>query len=237
MPFLAFKDFFLRNANWATTVVFDSASTSTYEAALSTYNWTHTITGNANRILIVGVSIFATGSVTSIDVSGQAMSVIRTDTNGIYRSELWRLFAPASGTVTITVTLNASLTSIANAQSYYNVHQTQLDTSNGANGTSSPATASVTTNTNLATVVGNLATKTATGVILDPILNERSNSSGALGTGASADFGDVTPAGSQTIDWTGIAALDSWAISLVSLKPPTAVLSRVKSMLTLMGAG
>lgn len=237
MPFAAFKSFFLRNSSWLTTVVFDAASTSTYEAALSTYNWSHTITANANRTLIVNVSIFASGTVTSIDVSGQAMTFVRADTNGVYRNEAWRLFAPASGSVTITVNLSASVTSIANAQSYYNSHQTLLDGNNGANGTNTPATASITTVAPTCTVVGGLATKTASGVVLDPILNERTNSSGALGTGASADFGDVTPAGSQTIDWTGMGVADSWAISLVSLKVPSTVVGRVKAMLTLMGSG
>ena len=204
-----------------TTVVFDSAATSGYKSSLSSYNFSITITaGNANRILFCGVGIFLTGSVTSIDAGGNAMAFVRADTNAAYRSEIWRLFAPPTGVVTITVTLNTSLTSVTNACSYYNSDQTTLDANNGNNGTNTPASASVTTIADLCTIFGNLAAQTASGITSAAGQFSRTTSNGALGTDASDDFGDVSPAGSKTLTWNGLGTLDSWAVSLVSLRPP-----------------
>jgi len=222
MPTLALKHFFNQNTYWPTTVVFDTASASGYEASLSTYNWSHTTTTRPNRYMVVGVSIFATGTVSSVTYGGQALTFLRSDTNGVYRSELWYMKKPLTGTNTVEVTLSASLTSIANAQTYYNAAQTgNPDANNGANGTNTPASASITTVADLDTVVGNLAAATASGVISAVQQNPRTSNAGALGTGASDDFGDVTPAGSKTLSWTGMGVTDSWAVSLLALKPAT----------------
>lgn len=202
-----------------TTVVFDAASTSTYEAALSTYNWNHTIADHPNRILVVGVSIFLTGSVTSVTYNGVNLTFLRSDTGGTYRSELWYLFAPAIGTNSVVVSLNTSLTSIANAQSYFNTHQKSIDANNGANGTNTPASGSVTAVAANTTVVGNLAAKSASGITSASGQNSRTISSGALGTAASDDFGDVAASSSKTFTWNGLGVTDNWAVSLVSLKP------------------
>lgn len=222
MPQVSLAHFFMQDTFWPTTVVFDAASASGYEASLSTYNWSHTTTTRPNRYLVVGVSIFATGTVTSITYGSDSLSFVRSDTNGVYRSEIWVLKKPTTGTNTVTVNLSASLTSIANAQTYYNASQTgNPDANNGANGTNTPAAASITTVANLDTVVGNLAAQTASGVTSAVLQNPRTENNGALGTGFSDDFGDVSPAGSKTLTWNGLGALDSWAISLIALKPST----------------
>ena len=206
------------------TVYFDNASTSAYQAALSTYNWTHVIGTNLNRCLLVGVSIFLTGTVSSIDVSGQAMTFVRADTNGAYRSELWQLIAPTSGTRTITVTLSASLTSIAGAASWWNVDQTNpLSANAGGNGTNTPASASVTPGSTLNRVFGNLATKTASGVTDQIRQAPHYSSTGALGTGDGSELGTILTAASTTIQWDNIGVVDNWAVSLGALQPPQAV--------------
>lgn len=237
MPAISLKHFFNQNTFWPTTVVFDAASSSAYQPALSTYNWSHTTTTRPNRYIVVGVSIFATGSVSSVTYGSNSLSFVRSDTNGVYRSELWALKNPAAGTDTVTVTLSASLTSIANAQTYYNAAQTgNPDANNGANGTNTPASASITTVADLDTVVGNLAAQSASGVLSAVQQNPRTTNAGALGTGASDDFGDVTPAGAKTLSWTGMAALDSWGVSLLALKPATGVGTVIQNLL-FMGAG
>src|SRR5437588_483235 len=81
-------------------VYFDNFSTSNYEASLSTYNFTHVIGTNANRLLIVGVSTFAAGTVTSITYGGVGLTKLRADVNGVYNSELWYLINPTSGSAT-----------------------------------------------------------------------------------------------------------------------------------------
>lgn len=202
---------------------FDHASSSPYEASLSTYNWTHIIGTNNNRALFVHVGIFGTGTVSSIDVSGQGMTFVRSDANGIYSSEIWKLVAPTSGSRTITVTLDASLTSIAAATSYWNTDQTNPDSANnGANGTNTPAAGSVTPASSKNRVFGGVAAQTASGVSDQIGQAKRFRTAGALGTISGAEKGTIVTAASTTLTWNGIGTLDSWAVSLVAVQPPQA---------------
>ena len=216
---------------FAGPVFFDNASSSGYEASLSTYNWSHTFTGT-NRGVIIDVSIFATGSVTSIDVGGSAATFVRTDTNGVYINEVWRLENPPSGTQTITVNLSASLTSIASASSWIGVDQTNMvEADNGANGSGGDATVNVTTVSNNTYVVAGVSTADTA---INPVspLRQRQNNSGALGSGVIGDSIIKVTAGAVTTAWTDIAALQSWAIGAVALKPFTAaVVTRIKEIL------
>lgn len=199
-------------------IFFDAASSSDYQASLSTYNWSHTFSGS-NRGCLVSVSIFATGSVSSIDVGGSAMNLVRSDVNGVYTNEVWKLVAPPAGTQTITVTLSASLTSIANASSWTGVDQTDIiEATNGANGSGTDATVSVTTLSNNTYVVASLSTADTAVTPISP-LRQRVNNTGALGTGAVGDSLIQVTAGAVTTAWTDIAALQSWAIGAVALKP------------------
>lgn len=217
---------------------FDSASNSTYEAALSTYNWSHTVhPWFASRYLIVSVAIFATGSVSSITYDSVNLTKIRSDVNGIYTNELWGLVTPNTGTKTITVTLSTSLTSIASASSYYYVNQTSpIEANNGSNSTGNPASSTVTTVADRDLVVAALATQTASGVTDATTQNNRTNNTGALGSAYLSDRGIVTPAGSTGIQWNNITALQSWAISGVALRSIaaaalTTVTPRLRSLL------
>ena len=223
-----------------TGIVFDNASNSGYQASLSTYSWTHRIgTGVANRALTVGVGILATGTVTSITYNGVDLSFVRTDSNGVYRSEIWRLVAPATGDNTVTVNLSVSLTSIANAESYWNVDQsTPIDAHNGNNGTGNPASASVTTITNKDRVFGNLVTQTASGVTSASGQSPRTTNTGALGTVSSDDKGIIDTAGSVSLQWNNITVLQSWAVSLAALKPVSGVVATtIQPILALLGIG
>lgn len=202
-------------------VYFDNASQSVYEATLSTYNWAHIVGTNANRAILVGVSIFGSGSVSSITVGGLSLTFVRADSNGVYRSEVWQGVAPSTGSQTVTVNLSGVLTSIAQAASYWNVHQTTpVDANNGGNGTNTPASASVTTVAANVRVFGNLAAQTASGVTDQIGQALRSRNQGALGTNSGAERGTIVTPGSTTLQWNGIGVVDSWAVSLVSLQPP-----------------
>lgn len=239
-------------------VYFDNSSTSGYEATLSTYNWNHTVGTNTNRYLVVSVGIFLTGSVTSITYGAQSLTLIRTDTNGTYRSELWGLVAPASGTAAITVTLNAALTSIAGATSWRNVNQTTPYSANaGNNGTNTPATCSITPTTANNRVFGSVATATASGVTDQIGQANHFISSGALGTLSGSESGTVmgytyhrpygilltilknvvATAKTTTLQWNGLGASDSWAVSMIAIQPASASATVVTRFLNLLGVG
>ncbi len=201
--------------------LFDNAATSNYEPALSTYNFNLVIANQPDRCLVVGVDIFAAGTVSSVTAGGVNLSFIRADLNSVYRSELWRLVNSATGTVNIVVTLSTSLTSITNAQSYYNVDQSApIEANNGNTGTNTPASASLTPKTSGGLVVGTLAASSASGVTSHAGQNSRTASNGAIGTGASDDKGpNAAPPVSTTLQWDGLGALDTWAVSLAALRP------------------
>lgn len=218
-------------------VYFDNSSVSPYEASISTYNWSHTVGSNNNRLLVVGVSIFVSGSVTSIDYGGVALTKLRDDVS-IYRSELWYLIAPASGTASITVNLSGSLVSIAGAASWWNVDQTTPFSANNGNAdTGVPCVASVTPTSNLNRVFGNLSAQTASGVTNQVDQAPHYTATGALGTIFGSELGIILTQESTVLQWDGIGVADAWAISLGSIQPPQAVAVTATQLLMLMGMG
>jgi hypothetical protein len=219
-------------------VYFDNFSTSNYEAALSTYNFTHVVGTNSNRLLVVGVSTFAAGTVTSITYGGVALTKLRSDVNGVYNSEVWYLIAPASGSATITVNLSASITSIAGAASWRNVDQANPFSANaGSNGTNTPASASVTPASTNNRVFGNLAAQTASGLTDQIRQAPHYNASGALGTQIGAEMGVILGLTSTTIQWNGLGALDSWAVSTGAIQPPQVVVGTNIASRMMLGMG
>jgi hypothetical protein len=188
---------------------------------------------------VVNVSIFATGTVSSITYNGVNLAFVRADATGVYRNEMWVLPNPAYGSHTITVNLSTSLTSIASASSYGNVNPDMVEASAGATGSgvSTPSVA-LTTITNYAWVVNGLTTSDAT---MTPAGSQtaRDNNTGALGTGALGDTGPVTPTGSVTSSWSAVTITDSWAIGAIALDPAfesfTTSITQVAASLTFTG--
>lgn len=209
------------------SIVFDAASSSGYEASLSTYNWSHTC-GLSARGLLVNVAVLATGSVSGITYSGVALAFVRADTSGVYRNEIWALEAPAAGAHSVTVTLSASLTSIASAASYGNIDQKNMvEATAGATGTGGTPTVAVVTNSPYAWTFTGLTTANATPTP-GSSQTQRANNSGALGTGAVADKGPIQPVASTAGNWSAVGSLDAWALGIVALNPweDTGVLAR-----------
>jgi hypothetical protein len=203
-------------------IFLDVASSSLYQASLSSYSWTHP--GAAvleNGGVLVAVAIFATGTVTAVTYGGTSMRFVRSDANGVYRSEIWRLETPAAGSQTVAVTLSLALTSIASAVTYFGVDQANMvDADAGDNGLNSTPTKSVTTIAESDWVVSALSTADTTNHPSDFTQQERVNKTGALGTGAISDRTDIRTPASTTMTWEAVGALDSWALSLVALRPP-----------------
>ena len=109
----------------AQSITIDPASAR--EAAASTITLNHTVSSGSNRLLIVTVAIERDDErVTSATYADQAMTFVGTsvDPNLTSRLEVWRLIAPATGTNTVSVTLNASAATVVAAISFTNVDQT-----------------------------------------------------------------------------------------------------------------
>lgn len=199
-------------------IYWDAVSNSGYKASFSTYNWSHTTTG-VNRGLVVNVSLFLTGSVTSITYNSVNLQFIRQDTIGVYRNEIWVLYNPTVGTNTIAVTLNTSLTSIAGADSYTGVDTDMVEVNTGTTGSGiSTPSLNVTTASDQAWVIDGLTTSNAAMSVAGG-QTQRNNQTGALGTGAIGDKGPITPTGSTTMSWSAVGVTDSWALGAIALNP------------------
>ena len=201
-------------------IAFDAASNSGYQAAVSSFSWSHTNAGSS-RVLFVTVSLLGTGSVSGITYNSVAMVNLgsATKTNGVLRTEVWYLVNPTNGTQTVAVTLSGVNTGSAHAISYSGAYQAGVPAAvvNTASGTGNPGTVSVTTENDHQWVMGVIAT---TDTAITASETQRANVTGALGSGAQSDTNaDVTPAGAQSLSWTNVGVADTWAMSIIAIRP------------------
>lgn len=97
------------------TVVRGTQASSDTSTTATPLTWNHTISASQDRLLVcVGLwhSGFNVGSVSSIDVSGQAMSLVKRQATApdAYRAvEMWELANPTAGLRTITATLTGNI--------------------------------------------------------------------------------------------------------------------------------
>ena len=215
-------------------VYFDNASNSGLQASVSTYNWTHKVGTNSNRGIIVAVSVFASASpsVSSITVGGLSLTLVRRDTRILGAIEIWQGVAPSTGDQTVTVTMSGVSTSAAAAVSYSNVDQNNfVDAHNGASGSDTPASASVTPVASNVRVFGALSASLTSGSVDGSGQAKRYTLESASGTASGAEKGIIITPASTTIQWSGFGALDRWAVAVVAIKPPATKVSITKSLL------
>lgn len=203
----------------AQSITIDPASAR--EAAASTITLNHTVGSNSNRFLIVTVAIERDDErVTSVTYAGQAMTFVGTsvDPNLTSRLEVWRLIAPATGTNTVSVTLNASAATVVAAISFANVDQSNpIAASQFASGTgSSDASVSVASATDqvvLSAIAANDAVNSVT-----PFAGQASrwnvlNAADVIGAGS-------TTAGSSTTTMRyTLQSPQPWTMGAFSLRP------------------
>lgn len=205
----------------ASGITFDAASNSGYQAAQSTYSWSHTCTGT-DRFLAVDVSLLSAGStVSGITYNSVALSLIaaKSTVTSFGRIESWGLANPASGSNTIAVTLSGSIASSAGAVSYAGVHQTVptegAATNQATNVGAADATVDVTSVADQCWIHAAVATDDTA---ITAGQTTRNNVTGAGGSGADEDFGPQAAA-TKTMNYTNVGALATWAIAGYAIRP------------------
>ena len=205
-------------------ITFDAATNSGYQAASSSYSWSHTCSG-VNRYLVVGVSMLSLAqTVSGITYNSVALTLIGTKSSisGAARIELWGLIAPTLGSNTIAVTLTGAISSAANAVSLCGVHQTPpteaFNSAQATNVGAADATVAVTTVADHDWCVDVVCTDD-TAITVGAGQVSRGNVTGAGGSGAMSTEADKTPAGSVTMSWADVGALATWAIGSVAIRP------------------
>jgi hypothetical protein len=215
------------------SIAFNAARSGHNGGGASTVSWSHTTGSGSNRIMIVGVSIrVATVTVSSLTYGAQSLTFLRADTHpsSTIRSEIWYLIAPASGTATVTVTLSGTSRAVGGSCTFTGVVQTSpIDVSNGATGSSSSPSGSVTVVTANSILLGHLAISGSSNTVSsegsgqtatwDNVTSQQAQSDRNIGHGSTK--GPVA-AGSQSMSW-GLSGTTDWAVSIVALKPADAV--------------
>lgn len=213
--------------NLVSDITFDYASNSGYQAAASSYSWSH-VTAWQNRYLTVGVGMLSLAqTVTGITYAGAAMSFLgaKNSVSGAARIELWGLANPSLGSNTIAVTLSGSIASAAGAVSFCGVNQTSSTESfNSAQATNvgaADATVNVTTVANYDWIIDVVATSD-TAITVGSGQTSQVNVTGAGGSAAMATFPNENPAGTVAMYWTNVGALATWSIGAIGIRPVSA---------------
>lgn len=205
-------------------IAFDAASNSGYQAASSSYSWSHICTGS-DRYLLVGISMLSLAqTVSSITYNGVNLTLLgsKNSISGACRVELWGLAAPATGSNTIAVTLSGSIASAGCASSFTGVHQTSpteaFNSAQATNVGASDATVDVTSIADNDFAIDIIATDDGA-ITVGSGQTQAGNVTGAGGSGAMSYEGPKTPAGAITMSWTDVGALATWAIASIALRP------------------
>ena len=203
-------------------IAFDAASNSGYQAAASSYSWSHTCTG-ANRYLTVDISMLSLAqTVSSITYNSVALTLIgvKNSISGAARVEQWGLVAPATGSNTIAVTLSGSIASAGTAVSYTGVHQTYpTEGFNSAQATNVGAADASVAITPIADNCWVHAAVASDDTSITANQTSRNNVTGGGGSGADEDTGPISPAAVTTMSYTNIGALATWVIAGYALRP------------------
>lgn len=187
----------------------ENTSAAQHSAGTASLSWTQTVGSNANRLLLVGISTYATGA-TTVKYNGTSMTRLALKANASQAySEIWYLLAPATLTnASIVVTLPSSVAVVAGSVSYYNVPQSgTFGTSVLSSGTTTPAQFSVTSTTSQV-IFDNFADQANTGTWSPTNQTQLWYNGASNGGGASFVNGLVT---STTLKWTNNTGNETWA--------------------------
>lgn len=181
------------------------------------------------RYMVIGISAYANVSfgAPSVTVNGTSASLLGFQSGppagqGVLLYGLVAPDAPYGSALQVTVTYASGVNnSLAAAISLTGVDQSSsteaVTTANATNVGSSDATVTTTTSTSGDFLVAVVNTSD-TSITVGTGQTETVNNSQTLGTGAMSYKGPISPAGSATMYWTGVGALQTWAIAVVGIK-------------------
>ena len=223
------------------SVAVDATSTGSASTA-NNVTVLHTTTAAGERLMLVGVSMDATGApaVSSVTYGVQNLSLVGTQTGGAnpVRVEIWSLVNPAAGPANVVVNLSKNADGVSvGVTTFTGVNQiSPLGTFASAFGTSASPSVNVTSATGelvYDVVVG----KDATSLTQDPSqieLWELANGGGDQRGASSTEAGAAT----VTMSWTKTTwATAEWAIGAVSIKPMTIQVTPTSGLLTTEAGG
>ncbi len=192
-----------------------------YTSNCSFCGFSHTVgASGSNQILIIGVTLTGSKTVSSASYGGQSFLPIRSDDDGgNYHTELWYLLDPPTGSNFLTVLTSASGDVAIGAISLNGISQTSpIDTHAGNTGTSEFPSITLTTNVDDAWILDNLGTRN--GPLTPDVDTQTERWDLLIGTTTGGGSTNATNiAGPHTMSWTNEDGPNDYALSAVSLRP------------------
>lgn len=220
-------------------ITFDAASTS--ENYSAEHSWEHTVGSGSNRLLIVAVSLYKTGTtptVSSITWGAQGLTFKQTRQRGSppnIREEIWYLKNPDSGTKNITVTRSLSRCATG-AASWAGVHQTAtVGISATAEGYGSAISIDVSSAAD-DLVVDFAAWRGDRVATVGANQTQRWNRKGGSGVQYVCNAGSSEPgAGTVTMSWS-LSGDENWCTIGFALKPATGEVKEITGVVVAVGS-
>lgn len=221
-------------------IAFDSAVETLYAGTSSPFSWNHTCTGS-DLVLLASFSSNSSTTITSVTYNSVAMTQIGSSTAfGTNLIWLYYLVAPSTGTNSVTITFNGGTGQIVytGSASYTGCKQDSgvIDSSALSTDGTSPFDATLTSTADNCWHTGFWVSQGALSDTAGTATTERAQT-----PGDNAAWGDnngaITPAGSNTIQWTGSG---NTGMAHVTIAPPGGGgggATAVASTLPFLGAG
>jgi len=217
----------------ADTITFDAATSASSSTAGTTLSWSHTVGSGNNRVLVVGIvtkdSTASDQIISSVKFNGVNMTAVTGSTKSrvVYsgssysstlRTDLYYMLNPPSGTYTVLITYNGSVSyRVAGAISLANVKQQapEAGITNGATGASISTAITV---PNSGAWIVDVVGQSGNGSFTSSTTTERWDKYSGYNTGACGTKAVTTP-GSNTITWTYSGSSATIIHSLAAFAP------------------
>ena len=189
--------------------------------ASTTLAWSHTVSGT-NTLLLAAFGVGATGNndtgftVSSVTYGAAAMTLVSSHESGnaaFGYLAVYKKIGAATGTATITVTMNAAPTSLSGGSMSFNgADQTTGVGSPFTNfSTTGGPTVNATTNTNGNIIAGMAVNGSAFGTATAPSTSRWINASGLTNNSADNSAGATSPATGSSVTMAWTSTNDFWA--------------------------
>lgn len=204
----------------------------------TTTTWSHTVTSSGgNRVLIV-IAGQSSGGALTCTYAGQAMTSVASSSGGGGNCHIFYKANPATGANDVVVTKANNIPLKACSVSLLDSKQTVGATSSGANGTSPPATLTLTT------------TGTGNGIVFDGGRSDTSGYTWTVGAGQTqlfnsldndnkwglASYETYTGGADVTMSWTGSGGV-TWELNAVEVEEDIFVPTGHQKNVLTMGVG
>lgn len=204
--------------SWISPLAVDANSAGTGTGATVTVS--HTV-GGTNRLLLVGVAINGSETISGVTFNGVALSLL-IDASDVQAFQVWYLIAPATGAHNIVVTKSAAVNPcVLSAVSLVGAHQTTpfpLSANYGVPGTSTTSTI------NVPSAAGDLVVDFLTARIITDLTVSGSQAEGSQQASASSIISSSTLAGAATstaMAWTyASGAAQQAGVAVASIVAP-----------------